>query len=330
MKDPFPITCFERSQKTLNWVIQQIEANGKIKSFPDDLVGYYKLPYLLTTTGHPVLAKKVFDYMQNTFFTQNGMLTFDNKKTENLLMAKFWGYVLGWVAIAAQKAGRFDLSFPLHHHLTHFQSQDHGGFATSGAWGKHDEAMDVITTAQLGRLSLFFGMKFEAIKAGEFLSWNINHQPKLTESLYLFVNNDKKHILKYPREMEMIYVVNKSLPNQAYFMIGLPCAFLVDLFLATKQAHFLNAAKQYADFALECHESIKSFHFSHKVAYAMAMLYRYTKEEKYLSMCKSITEYLIQIQDEDGIWLRKEGQVNSFDQSLEIAIWLNEIHTHLA
>lgn len=330
MKNQFTKACHDHFQKTLNWAIVQIEDNGKLKNYPDDFVCYYKLPYLLTIAGQPVYAKRVFDYIQNTFFQQNEILTFENKKTDNPLMAKFWGYVLGWVAIAAQRAGRFELSYPLHEYLSQYQSHDHGGFATSGIWGKQDDAMDVITTAQLGRLSLFLGEKESAIKAGAFLKWNINHQPKITESLYLFVNNDKKHILEYPKEMEMIYVVKKSLPSQAYFMIGLPCAFLVELFLATNQSAYLNAAKQYGDFALECHESIKSFHFSHKVAFAMSMLYRYTQEVKYFNFCKTITEYLIQIQEKDGVWLKEEGAVNSFDQSVEIAIWLSEINRNLS
>lgn len=322
--------CTVHSQRTLHWIVKHISSDGELKGYPEDLVCYYKLPYLLTLSGQTILANHVLDHIKSYFFTAKNSLTFDIKKTENPLMAKFWGYVLGWIAIAAQKLGRFDISYPLQDYLLAFQSQDHGGFATSGPWGITDDAMDIITSAQLGRLSLYFGLKNEALKTGDFLGWNINNQTDLENSLYLFVNNEKSHVKQYLAEQEMIYVIKKHSPQQAYFMIGLPMAYLVELYSATNDKIYLEYAKQYADFALNCHESIKSFHFSHKIAWAMSLLYKVTKNESYLTLCKEISNYLMQTQDQEGIWLKAEGNVTAIDQSVENAIWLHEIATNLS
>lgn len=326
----FAKTCAMHSQKSQQWLIQQIGTNGKLTDYQDDLVCYYKLPYLLTLCGETILANHLLDYMKATFFLDKNAITFKNKKTDNPLMAKFWGYVLGWVAIASQKLGRFDISYPAFDYLTTFQSQDHGGFATSDPWGTSDDAMDMITSAQLGRMALYFGQTNQVIKAGDFINWNINHQPNFEESMYLFVNNQRKPVQDFPTDLTFIYELKKNEPNQAYFMIGLPCAFLVELYQATNEQAFLKTAKQYGDFALGCNESIQRFHFSHKVAWAMSLLYKATKEEKYLALCKAISTYLIEIQDQDGIWLKDQNPIDSLDQTVENAIWLKEIATNLS
>jgi hypothetical protein len=48
-----------------------------------------------------------------------------------------------------------------------------------------------------------------------------------------------------------------------------------------------------------------------------------------LSLCKGITEYLIKIQDNEGIWLKDTNAIDSLDQSIENAIWLREIAVNL-
>ncbi|MBS0286559.1 MAG: hypothetical protein JSR17_04635 [Proteobacteria bacterium] len=318
------------SHKTLEWVLNEISTNGKLTRFPDDLTCYYKLPTLLTISGKLQQAQIVLSYIESAFFKQGNKLCFEDKKTNNPLMAKFWGYVLGWIGYAAQKLGRFDLSYPLFNYLKSFQSQDHGGFATSGPWGSQNPEMDVITSAQCGHLSLYFGDLKMATKTGEFLGWHITHQSEANSHLYLFVDNDKKFVTQYPQELEIVYKLKKAEPQQAYFMIGFPCAFLVQLYNATANPDFLHYAKQYADYALGCHESIKSFHFSHKVAWAMSLLYRATKEEKYLILCQQITDYLISIQTSDGKWLTDQDAIHSLDQSIENAIWLKEIASQLS
>jgi hypothetical protein len=329
MVHDFANLCNKHAEQTLNWSVQQIMGHGNLSNLPDDLVCYYKLPYLLVGAGQNALAHRVLDYMKKTFFQAPNQLSFDNKKTTNPLMQKFWGYVLGWVGIAAQKLGRFDISYPAWDYLSEFQSQDHGGFATSGHWGTKDHNMDIITSAQLGRLALYLNRPKQAIKAGEFLDWHIHNHTNVQESLFLFVNNERVYVKDFPQEQAFIYQIKQQSPNQAYFMIGLPCAYLVELFNTTHNPLFLAAAKSYGDFALNCHESIKSFHFSHKVAWAMSLLYRYTKDDRYLSLCQSISQYLIKMQDKDGVWLKEENPIDSFDQSIENAIWLREIATNL-
>ncbi len=329
MSFDFARRCMESSNKTSKWLAKQIISNGKFADYPDDLACYYKAPYFLAITGELVHAQKLVSYLKRTFFNTSD---FSNKhiKTENPALNKFWGYVIAWIGIGAQKLGDFEISYPAYQYLRSFYSADHGGFATHGPWGEKDDTMDILTTAHFGKLSLYMGDKDRAIKAAEFLTWMIHHQSDIHHQMFLASNNHRDFVKNYHPDEEMFYVVKKESPHQAYFMIGYPCAFLTELYAATRNPAFLESARRYAEFALGCHENIKSFPYSHKVAWAMSLLYRYTKDNRYLALCESIGNFLMSIQSQEGVWLEQEGPVTSIDQTIENAIWLREIATNIS
>jgi hypothetical protein len=314
----------ESSDRTSKWLAKQISHLGRFSAYPDDLACYYKAPYFLAITGQEVLAARLCNYIKSTFFKTNDFSN-QNIKTDNPALQKFWGYVIAWIGIGSQKLGFFDISYPAYQYLRRFYSQDHGAFGTHGPWGEKDDTIDMLTTAHFGRLSLFMGEKERSLRAGEFLSWMIEHQVDLANQMLLAVNNNREFIKQFPQDQAFFYTVKKCDPQQAYFMIGYPCAYLAELYHITGNVNFLEAAKKYANFALQCNDNIKAFPYSHKVAWAMSLMYRYTKENKYLALCESISHYLMSIQSVDGVWLEQDGPVNSIDQSVENAIWLREI-----
>ena len=88
------------------------------------------------------------------------------------------------------------------------------------------------------------------------------------------------------------------------------------------------AAKEYADFALGCHESVLACEFSHKLAWALSELYSLIPEPQYLEAVKRITDYFISIQREDGLWF-SDDPLKCYDQSAEIVCWFIEIANNL-
>src|SRR5262245_32724145 len=103
--------CMQHSQKAWNFIKEQIDQNGKLKNYPQDMTCYYKLPYFLAINGQNILANKVLDHIQHTFF-KNNHFAFDQTKSENPCINLFWGYAVGWVALAAHKLDRFEISYP--------------------------------------------------------------------------------------------------------------------------------------------------------------------------------------------------------------------------
>ena len=139
------------------------------------------------------------------------------------------------------------------------------------------------------------------------------------------MGNSRRLITEYPKEAAIFHKVSATEPEQAYFMIGYPIAFLGKLYRATTNSEYLAAALNYLDFAMGCHSSIRAFHFSHKVAWGAAIIAGITKEGKYTAFAEKIVDHLLDIQDADGAWLKNEPAHTTFDQTAEIAIWLREI-----
>lgn len=138
-----------------------------------------------------------------------------------------------------------------------------------------------------------------------------------------------KIILTAPENMEPFYVVKRDSPNQLYFFLGYHGIFMTKLFQATRDERFLNSAKSVLDFALTCHESICTFSFSHKVAYAAALVATETKQAMYRRLAIGLGEFLISIQDENGFFCKDFEPMDKYDQSAEIAIWLQELNNEL-
>lgn len=148
--------------------------------------------------------------------------------------------------------------------------------------------------------------------------------------MFLRVSVTSREIITtMPEKMEPFYSVKKDSPNQLYFFIGYLGIFMMKLHQATKDQRYLDCAKYILDFALTCHESICMFSFSHKVAYAAALVAAETKEAKYRRLAIALGEYFLSIQTDDGLFCKDFDLIDRFDQSAEISIWLREINNEL-
>ena len=313
------------SDKALNWLLRRLEDDGSYGSAVNDLACYYKSPYLFCISGRIEEAKRVLNHIKQKFMRRSGdFMSSNGMKSENGAFVEYWAYTNGWITLAAQKMGFFDIAYPAYRYLESFYHEDNGGFTTLGPYGESNDIVDVLTKAHLGLTSLYFGETGKAARAGNLLQQFISVQPDLRSAFYLRMNDSGKLITAYPPDAAFFHRVSAIEPDQAYFMIGYPIAFLGKLFMATGMFEHLDTASRYLDFAMGCH-GIRSFHFSHKVAWAAAIVANLTKKTEYSDFSKCIVDYLLGIQDVSGVWLKNEPAHTSFDQTAEIAIWLKEI-----
>ena len=331
------IELLEKYQKSSNralvWLIQKMQEDGSYGPEICDLACYYKSPYLFYISGRIEEARLILGGIKTQFFQQDGdFKTSSNLKSENGALTEYWSYTNGWIAIAAQKMGHFDVAYPAYRYLQSCFNPKNGGFITHQPDGKSNSnhVVDVITTAHLGLAALYFGELDRAKSAGNLLQRFISIQPDLVSGFYLRLNNNDELITQYAEEKAIFYQVSAVNPYQAYFMIGYAIAFLGKLYQATNDSDYLDCARSYLDFALGCHENIQAFHLSHKVAWGAAVVANLTGETKYIDFANSIVEYLLTIQDVSGAWLKDEPPHVCFDQTAEIAIWLREISAELS
>lgn len=321
----------ESAEKAVNWLRSHLKDDGSYAANSNDLAMYYKSPYLFYLSGQAEAANRILNYIKNNFMRENGDFTTQgDSKSENGALSEYWGYINGWIAIASQKIGRFDIAYRASQYLQLFYNPDQGGFTTAQPYGMGENVVDVLTTAHLGLLNLYFGKLEKAKQAGNLLQKFISIQPDINQGFYLRLDGNGKLVTQFPTDSAVLFFVSAKQPYQAYFMIGYPIAFLGKLYQATGEAGYLDSAKTYLDFALSCHESIRSFHFSHKVAWGAAIIANLTKDAKYFDFSTSIADYLLSIQDAEGCFLKEEQAHSSFDQTAEIAIWLKEISVELS
>ncbi|ESO96550.1 hypothetical protein LOTGIDRAFT_159967 [Lottia gigantea] len=334
------VELMEASDNGVAFLISKLDKNGHftLPEAKSDMGTHYKLPMLFLLTGHGKLANQVLDDIKARFMIDNGdFVTFkepDGKdwKTANGALAHFWSYMNGWVAIAAQRIGRFDIAYPAYKYLNTFYNPVLKSVNCSEPFSVDTpgQEIEILMCSHLGIAALYFGNLELAETLGNSIDTFIQRQPDIKlEFLCRMSSANKDFVKEGPEELRPFYSVKTNDPNQLYFLLGYPVIFLFKLYQATGCRQHLDNCCKILDFLHDCDESIYSFHFSHKVSYAAALVYKATSNKKYLKMCQKIVKYLISIQSPDGDFLSTEAVLDNYDQTAEIALWLREIAVEL-
>ncbi|NVB36484.1 hypothetical protein G6O69_01480 [Pseudenhygromyxa sp. WMMC2535] len=322
--------------RTVDWLLREQREDGSFGPERQDLAYYYKAPSLLSLAGHARAADRLIDYVAQAYQQRDGSFRGeDGHQTKDTVLPQYAGYIDGWLAIAAQRMGRFDIARPAWAHLRRFAHPREGGFCMAGpARGDGSDVIELLTTAHLGLTALYCGELPLALSAGQCLRTFWERQPAADERLYLRMDDHGDLITDFPEDQAALHVIERSQPHQAWFFVGYPIAFLVQLTRATATAvHMaaanLDTAESYADFALGCHESIFSDHSAHKVGWGLGLLAWADGEPRFGQGALKIAKHLVDTQSETGQWQGEGPEYTSFDQSVEAARWLIEMAVSL-
>ena len=319
------------ANRGVGWLLSRLNPDGSFQSPIQDLACYYKSPYLFFLSGHGGKANRVLGYIGKTFMRSDGdFSTTPECKSANAALAEYRAYMNGWLAIASQKMGAFNVAFRARSYLQAFYHLGNGGGTTRHLYGEGDNTVDALSSAHLGLAALYFGDKERALAAGNVLRRMLELQPHATQEFLLRLDNNGKLISEFPSDQSVFYAVSMTQPNQAYFMLGYPVGFLGKLYEATGDSSVLNSATAYLEILLSSRGNLQKFYFSHKVAWGSAIIARITKEPQYLQLSQEIAHYLLSIQSPSGAWLEDQPAFTTFDQTAEIAIWLFEIANELS
>lgn len=298
-------TLYEQAaDRGVGWLVNRLRDDGSYGPEADDLACYYKSPYLFQLSGRTRHATQLLEFIQGRFMRpDHDFVTSTRHKSDNAAFTEYWAYPNGWLAIAAQRMGRFDIAYPAFTYLRSCYEPDRGGFLTSGSSGSGDGETDALTTAHLGLVCLYFGDLQRAEGAGRWLAGPLALQPDPRAGLFLRLNRSGHLVRDVPQDKAAFYLVSAREPNLAYFMIGYPIAFLARLYEATADDAYLKAARGYLDFSLSCQGNLRSCHTSHKVAWGAAILARITGDPRCAELATTIADHLLDLQDPSGAWL---------------------------
>jgi len=315
--------------KVVKFFESKLEGNGSYGEEAQDISCYFKSPMMFISVGQEENANRILDYIKSQYMTQVG--DFESQASSKSIKPEYieyWSYINGWIVRAAQRLGRSDISEPAYKYLLNFNAGKDAGFLSNDI-ASENGVTDVLTTAHHGLINLERGNLELAISAGNYLCEAVHRQANIKEEFYLRFNPFGKPITDYESEQAAFYCVIKGKPEQLYFMIGYPSAYLALLYKETGENKYLEGAKAYLDFALTGDESVFKCTYSHKIAWAASILYGITREERYLRAVDRITTYFISLQDDKGMWYLDTDINASYDQSAEIAHWFMDIAKNL-
>jgi hypothetical protein len=318
--------CRQAATRTVDGLAARIKADGSLGDDCQDLACFYKLPYLMHLAGHAAEAHRLLDCIHDRFLRPDGdFLTSDRVKTVDPVLALYPGYINGWIAMAAHKLGRFDLSFPAWDYLRGFWDADLSGFAIDRTAHGANGTLEVLMCAHLGLVALYLGDLESAQGSGRALQQFLALQPSPETHFFLRMTGAGMLQTDFPAETAGLHVIAADQPGQAWFFIGYPIAFLTRLFRVTGKPRDLTTARRYFDFAERCASRMIGEHFAHKVAWGAAELARVTGDAAHRALSAEIAKQLIAAQDRDGNWMGDQPAHTRLDQSAEVAIWLLEI-----
>ncbi|XP_076460039.1 uncharacterized protein LOC143293053 [Babylonia areolata] len=338
----------EASEKAVAFFTRQLDDGGRLRSgeVAGDLGAVYKLPTLLIFTGNGRLAQKVLTDIKTRFMQKDGDFvsypdrTGHSRKSDSQPLTVHWPYMNAWVAMAAHRLGRFDISYPAWQFLQKFYNPQVGGFGTSGHYdvtpstsegsvlwsGGSRYDVGILITAHLALAALFFGDVEKAKSSGDLLVRMVDQQPALDQYFLLHVDGETGQLVQEgPADHRLFYRLLTTEPNECFYQLGYPVYFLHHLYQATGQGKYLHTAEKILDFLLTCHDGFYTNFLSHKAAWGACLVAMATGKDKYRQMCARCVKHLLSLQTSEGDMLRELGPMASLDQSAEISLWLCEI-----
>ncbi len=324
-----------RGKKAAAWLSSQVDARGSLPC-DDDLGCYYKCVTPLRLAGYSTEASLLLGRVLRLFLRADGDLSNPgDRKTSGTYTSFFCQcYPNGWIAQGAFLLGRFDaFRLLMDGLLRNYYDPGTGSFRSSHA--PETDVVDVNSTATALELFLLCDMP-KARRAADLLCRFVEEQPDPARWFYTRIRPPFVYVTQPDPRSETYSAIRIGEERQGYWMLGLPCAVLVQAAEATGEERYLEAAERYFDVFLSCGEPAFRWITSGKSAWAAAMLYRLTGKEKYAAALRRIVAFLSSLQAENGCFLFPGMTMEQmspkllFDETPEYIKWYLDIAAELA
>ncbi|MDA4123070.1 MAG: hypothetical protein OK456_07825 [Thaumarchaeota archaeon] len=305
-----PVADYVRTlERAGTWLTSQQRSDG---SSGDGLSlwAYYTQPMALRATGHPAAANRCLQHIKDKFLLEKGTMDVKRDGLEGI------AYAPGWTVVNAHQWERFDISFPVSSWIVGLQDKETGAFYSTFDDAKRKKGLlEYEATIMGGHAMISTGRLENAQKVGDFLIKLHKSQPDIKNNYYFMWDKETGVQTDFDEKLAMFYVLDKHKDLQGYFNFGLSISLLARLYGATGKREYLKLAKDHFDFVDACRGTYNSA-LAHKLAWADAILYQMTGEEKFLRGAKKVGDYLIGVQKKDGRYHYKEIVPKFEDQPL--------------
>jgi len=338
-----PATLRQSADRMLDYYVNLQQPDGRLEGFSDS-AHYCKLPNALVWGGRIPEADRMLDYCVKTFFRSNGDFTnigeefSPTNKTLHWEFADFYAYLNQWWITAGMRLGRFDFVPKAYDYVHHqwYNPKTCAGILQEPINMRYENC--IFTSAHIGLTNLYMGQMDVATSIGDTIVKMVDKQPGLDfstgEPRFYMRFDDDFNLLKGfapdDKGVKLAAIMKAENPNQCWWSLGYPAAYLAILYRSTGQEKYLEGAKKILDFAANPNcGNLRECIFSHKVMWAASLVGEITGRADYWDLCRDIAGHIInEGQVEDGRvlnwgWERgtEYGQAQIIDQTAEIAYW---------
>lgn len=294
----------EAKRRGVGWLLRQMNPDGSVGDVQKG-VWYFRVPWTFAVAGETRVALRVVNWIRSNMFSENG--DFSGKyPLGDPFASTFASYPLSTLIYGAQILRQFDITNRGMRHLLSYRDAATGGYFNSRDDKSVDAEMELFPTCQAGLSCIATGNLEEARLAARFVKTIWEAQPDREAKLYVVYTGRRGLVTEFPPEKAIGYVIQAQEPRQAYVSAGIATAFLCRLFMATGEESYLELAKQYQHFAMNCTERQFEVVQCCKSGWGSALLYQITGERKYLEWTYRVGDYFVSTQNEDGHWRQSE------------------------
>ncbi|MFO1256976.1 MAG: hypothetical protein U1E78_00875 [Gammaproteobacteria bacterium] len=316
---------FERSlEKAVHWFEANLNDEGALLGSEPVFRDYAAIPYLFSLMGRLEKAHRILHYVQKEYLRHHKEIEFDSHVHARQLSSKDeLSIAIGWVAHAAHRMGRFEISIPLFQYLRQFYEPEQGAFTARAPRGEAEAVLDFFSTAFLGWVSLYGGDLVKAQRAGNYLQRSISLQPDIRSSFYLRMDDNGRFITAFESRNAYYHVISRQKERQAYAALGFAVGVLGKIYAATSDANYLMTAKS----CLESVQGLSEGESDIQIAWGASVLANLTKESRFIELATVFAEKVVAEQVSDGAWQSKSAP---FIETANNAIWLAHIVAELS
>jgi len=319
-------TYLESARKGFEWAIGLINPDGSFRGSEDSITGFFKAPLALATAGYIREATHVLSYVGKHFYADGN---FHGQAREKVYV--FGNYQNGWLAWGAHNLGAYQYSYPVADFLAQSQDEKSGAVPEQVEADPAKQKIEWGSSAQVINAFLAMGRLDRAIMVGKSLVNLLESQPDPDNFLFLRKSWSGEWKTEFNPALTNLHRIEfgKAGVNM-YWFFGIAMAALGNLYAATGDKQWLDAAERVFQLTKKCDPEVYHHLTSAKVGWGASVLYGITGEKQYQEVLLQVADMLVETQTEEGAWLRRpdfetiEGHPVPplLDTTLERCIWL--------
>lgn len=326
----------EGASRGADWLAERQASDGTWTVLDEpSMESYYKVPLALEMAGLHADAERSLSHVRADYLARDGDLKHRNDEWH---VDVHYPYMNAWLVWGAQRAGRYDVAAPALRGLKRQQDRDSGGFLSAGSVGAvaTGSRTDTMSSGIAGIACLAAGALPQARRVADWLDRLIGAQPQSATRFYTSIENGRL-AATFDEDEAFWRVVDAGEPDQCWYAVGLPLAFSVLMWQATRRRVHAERAETLLRFLEGCVNPWEG-PSSGKAGWATSVLYRATGDLRYERIAATVANTIMDTQQASGMfrWGEAPGgrdpdelKMDDIDITAEYAVWLSLIAANL-